>query len=71
MDAITKYQGNAETAAALQDAGIAMMRQNIKRRYPSQSEATIDEMLRAWMRRAADPIPGDTAGAVSVRNVTP
>ena len=64
---IKKYQGNASTTAVLLDAGIALMRQNIRRRHPGQTEAEIDAMLSAWLRRAEDPIPGDTAGAVCVR----
>lgn len=62
-----KLQDNALTAATLMDAGIALMRQNIKRRHPGEPEAEIDAMLSAWMRRTDDPIPGDTAGAVCVR----
>jgi hypothetical protein len=62
-----KFQNNALTTATLIDAGIALMRQNIKRRHPGEPEAQIDAMLSAWMRHADDPIPGDTAGAVCVR----
>jgi len=64
---IRKCQGNASTTAVLMDAGIALMRQNIRRRHPGQAEAEIDAMLSAWLRRADDSIPGDTAGAVCVR----
>jgi hypothetical protein len=67
MTDIKKYQGNASTTAALLDAGIALMRQNIRRRHSGQTEAEIDAMLSAWLRRTDDPIPGDTAGAVCVR----
>ena len=58
------------TTATLMDAGIALMRQNIRRRHPGQSEAEIDALLSAWMRRSDDPVPGDTAGAVRVRTRT-
>ena len=62
-----KYRDNAAITAILMDAGVALMRQNIRRRHPGETEATIDAMLSAWMRRADDPVPGDTAGAVCVR----
>ena len=64
---IKKCQENAATTAVLLDAGIALMRQNIRRRHPGQTEAEIGALLSAWLRRADDPIPGDTAGAVCVR----
>ena len=67
MSDIKKYRGNASTTAVMLDAGIALMRQNIRRRHPGQTEAEIDAMLGAWLRRVDDPIPGDTAGAVCVR----
>jgi hypothetical protein len=55
------------TLPDLLDAGIALMRQNIRRRHPAQTEAEVDAMLSAWLRRADDSMPGDTAGAVCVR----
>lgn len=64
-------QAKASTTAILMDAGIALMRQNIRRRHPERTEAEIDAMLGAWMRRADDPVPGDTAGAVRVRTGKP
>ncbi len=62
-----RYQDNALTTAILIDAGIALMRQNIRRRHPGETEAEIDARLSVWMRRGTDPLPGDTAGAVCVR----
>ncbi len=56
------------TTAMLIDAGIALMRQNIKRRHPGNTERQIDAELNAWLWRADDPIPGDTAGPVRVRS---
>jgi len=67
MSDTKRLQENASTTAVLMDAGIALMRENIRRRHPGQTEAEIDAMLSAWMRRADDPVPGDTAGAVRVR----
>jgi len=63
-----RYRENAETTAILMEAGIALMRQNLRRRYPQASEAEIDALLNAWLYRADDSIPGDTAGAVRVRD---
>jgi hypothetical protein len=42
-------------------AGIGLMRQNIRRRHPGKTEAEIDTLLSAWMRRADDCIPGASA----------
>ena len=62
-----KYRANALTSANLIDAGIALMRQNIMRRHPGESDAEIDTLLSAWMRRTDDPVPGDTSGSVRIR----
>lgn len=66
-----KYRDNAVTTAMLMEAGIALMRQNIRRRHPGESEAGIDALLSAWLRRAKDPIPGDVAGSVRAREWAP
>ena len=66
-----KYLNNMATTAMLIDAGIGLMRQNIRRRNPDLTEAQVDDRLRAWLHRADDPIPGDTAGAVRVRERKP
>ena len=63
-----KCRDNAQTAATLMDAGIDLMDRNIRRRHPGKSEAEIDAMFRAWLHRIGDAVPGDTAGAVRVRN---
>lgn len=62
-----RYLENAATTAILVEAGIALMRQNLRRQHPHESEAEIDARLNAWLYRADDPIPGDTAGPVRVR----
>lgn len=67
MSPTDKCRENAVTTAVLIDAGIELMRQNIRRRHPAESEARIDSLLDAWLHRADDPIPGDTAGQVRVR----
>ncbi len=66
-----KYRDNAMTTAILMDAGIALKRQNIRRRHPKATDVKIDAMLSAWLRRADDLVPGDTSGAVCVRTREP
>ncbi len=68
MDADTQAQANMATTAMLMDAGIALMRQNIRRRHPGNTQRQIDAELNAWLWRTDDPIPGDTAGPVRVRS---
>ncbi len=63
-----KYLENAETTAMLIEAGFDMMRQNLKRQHAAASDETVDALLGAWIRRESDPLPGDTAGAVCVRD---
>jgi predicted kinase len=62
-----KYLENAATTAMLIEAGFDMMRQNIRRRHPDASDASVDALLGAWACREDDPLPGDTAGSVRVR----
>ncbi len=62
-----RYLENAATTAMLIEAGFDMMRQNIRRCHTNASDATVDALLGAWIRRESDPLPGDTAGAVRVR----
>ena len=57
----------AATTNVLVDAGIALIRQNIRRRHPAASEAEMDAWMREWLYRADDPMPGDVSGAVRVR----
>ena len=56
--------------AELMAGGIALMRQNLRRRHPADTDAAIDDLLRAWLQRRADPVPGDVAGPVRVRSVS-
>lgn len=51
----------------LHNAGVAIMKQNIRRRMPNASEEEIEEEFRRWYHRLDDPIPGDVAGPVRVR----
>ncbi len=63
-----RYLENAATTAVLMDAGLDMMRQTFRRRNPNASEDKVLALMGAWMRRESDPLPGDTAGAVRVRD---
>lgn len=67
MNKADRYFENAATTAALIDAGIDMMRQNIRRRQHGATDATVDAILVAWLRRQNDSLPGDIAGQVQVR----
>ena len=66
MQVVVKADSHIENmamTATLIDAGLEMMRGNIRRRHVAASSTTVDAMLLAWMRREVDPIPGDTGGA--------
>lgn len=66
-DAQKKYLDNAATMEMLVEAGIDLMRQNLRRRQPAATEAQIGILLNRWLFRAGDEIPGDTAGQVRIR----
>jgi hypothetical protein len=66
-----RYCHNAATTGILIDAGIALKRENIRRRHPAKSETDIDALLSLWLHRADDPIPGDTSGPVRAREQAP
>jgi hypothetical protein len=63
-------QQKAALTASLVDAGIALMRQNLRRAHPAATDAEIDDLLRSWLGRRADPIPGDVSGPVRVRSAS-
>ena len=67
MDNGDTYQDKAVTTAILIDAGIELMRQNIRRSNPAMLDEQIDLLLSSWLYRMDEQIPGDTAGAVCVR----
>jgi hypothetical protein len=47
-------------ALAMYDEGVALMRQNLRRRMPDADEAAIDRALSKWL----DDRPGDAPGRV-------
>jgi len=64
-----KYTENAATTAALMEAGIELMRQNIKRSNPALPHEQREELLSSWLWRTDDPIPGDVSGHVRIREM--
>jgi len=67
MTADEKYRTNAMTTAVLMEAGIALMRQNIRRTHPTMINEQAEALLSSWLCRADDAIPGDIAGLVRIR----
>ena len=67
MERNAKVLENVAATATLIEAGVMLMRQNLRRCHPDADDAQIDDRLRAWLYRADDPIPGDVAGDVHVR----
>jgi len=49
-----------QTALALHDDGVAIMRQNLSRRHPDATEKDLDNMLQRWLRTRPDV--GDAHG---------
>jgi hypothetical protein len=54
-------------ALELHEAGVAVMRQNLRRRNPGASAAKIEELLSAWLRTRPGAEHGDAAGRPSSR----
>lgn len=50
------------TALDLHEAGVALMRQNLRRRDPGASDDEIDRRLRAWLADRPGAPFGDCAG---------
>ena len=51
-------------AFELYDAGLAMMRQNLRRQFPAESDAAITRRLLDWRMRRTDAPDGDAEGRV-------
>lgn len=51
-------------AFELYDIGLAMMRQNLRRRYPADGDAEIEQRLLDWRLHRADAPNGDAEGRV-------
>lgn len=52
------------TALRLHDDGVALMRQNLRRRRPDASEEEIEQELRAWLATRPGAEAGDGVGRV-------
>jgi hypothetical protein len=50
------------TALALFDDGVALMRQNLRRRHPELSADDIDRLLGDWLRTRPGAEHGDAVG---------
>jgi hypothetical protein len=68
MSVDRKYRENAAATSVLIEAGIDLMRENIKRRNAGAPALKIENLLRDWLNRSDDTVPGDTAGAVRIRS---
>ena len=53
----------------LSEAAEAMMRQNLRRRFPQESEPQIEQRVLAWLRSRPDAEVGDCGGPVRVRRI--
>jgi hypothetical protein len=49
-------------AFELAEAGEAMMRQSLRRRFPGESEAEIEGRVRAWLQERPGAEAGDAIG---------
>jgi len=59
---ISTVDGALRVALDLSETGIALMRQNLRRRLPEESEDDIDQRLRAWVRHRPGAEHGDAVG---------
>jgi hypothetical protein len=56
--------GRLRAAFELYDLGLAMMRQNLRRRFAAESDAEIQRRLLDWRLRRSDAPDGDSEGRV-------
>jgi hypothetical protein len=54
-------------ALELHEVGVALMRQNLRRRNPDASTADIEELLSGWLRTRPGAEHGDAVGRPSRR----
>ncbi|MCE7873486.1 hypothetical protein DYH09_24370 [bacterium CPR1] len=54
-------------AIEMVDAGIEMMRLNLRRQFPDDPQASIEERLLAWLRERPGAPQGDGVGVPSSR----
>lgn len=54
-------------ALELHEVGVAVMRQNLRRRHPDAPHSRIEQLLAAWLRTRPGAEHGDGVGRVSSR----
>jgi hypothetical protein len=57
-------------ALSLFDDGVALMRQNLRRRHPEDPEAMIERRVQRWLRERPGAEHGDSAGTPVERRFT-
>lgn len=70
MDSASDSLQKGAMTATLHEAGVAVMRENIKRRHPGFSPEDVDESLRRWLFRLDGPLPIDAAGFLTIRKLS-
>lgn len=60
-------KSKAETTFGLNQVGIEVMRQNLLRRFPDESDARIEQRLAAWLVARPHAPAGDADGKPSNR----
>jgi hypothetical protein len=55
-------RGALSVAFDLFETGVAVMRQNLRRRHPHANDAEIDRLLMAWLRHRPGAEAGDAIG---------
>lgn len=58
MDTVTP----GEAVLQLFELGVAMQRQNLRRRHPDATEAELDALLQRWLEHPAGAEHGDAVG---------
>jgi hypothetical protein len=54
---LARLRKNLLKACELHDMGVAIMRQNLRRQYPDETDEQIRRRLRAWLHREEEPLP--------------
>ena len=57
-------------ALELHEVGVALIRQNLRRRHPDEPDDTIERRLTKWLRTRPGTEHGDAAGRPSTRTLS-
>ena len=72
MNASEEAAAKLRTALDLHEAGVLMMRENLRRQFPSESADQIEERLVAWLHTRPGAEQGDGVGTpVDLRRFLP